>query len=57
MSCTYLNLVLEYFPETVYCVSKHYSRANQRMPMICVKLYTYQIIRLLEHQLERKSTA
>ncbi|KAH0931533.1 hypothetical protein HID58_008650, partial [Brassica napus] len=35
MSCTYLNLVLEYFPETVYCVSKHYSRANQRMPMIC----------------------
>lgn len=40
----YLNLVLEYVPETVYRVSKHYSRANQRMPMIYVKLYTYQVI-------------
>ncbi|CAN6811124.1 unnamed protein product [Brassica oleracea] len=40
----YLNLVLEYFPETVYRVSKHYSRANQRMPMIYVKLYTYQVL-------------
>lgn len=39
----YLNLVLEYVPETVYRVSKHYSRANQRMPMIYVKLYTYQV--------------
>ena len=40
----YLNLVLEYVPETVYRVSKHYSRANQRMPMIYVKLYTYQVM-------------
>lgn len=39
----YLNLVLEYVPETVYRVSKHYSKANQRMPMIYVKLYTYQV--------------
>ncbi|CAN7114215.1 unnamed protein product [Brassica rapa subsp. narinosa] len=56
MSCTYLNLVLEYFPETVYCVSKHYSRANQR---IAHDLYYFLlcVYRLLEHQLERKSTA
>jgi serine/threonine protein kinase len=40
----YLNLVLEYVPETVYRVAKHYSKANQRMPMIYVKLYTYQVI-------------
>lgn len=40
----YLNLVLEYVPETVYRVAKHYSRANQRMPMIYVKLYTYQVL-------------
>ena len=40
----YLNLVLEYVPETVYRVGKHYSRANQRMPMIYVKLYTYQVL-------------
>lgn len=39
----YLNLVLEYVPETVYRVAKHYSKANQRMPMIYVKLYTYQV--------------
>ncbi|CAG7879389.1 unnamed protein product [Brassica rapa] len=45
----YLNLVLEYVPETVYRVSKHYSRANQRMPTIYVKLYTYQICRALAY--------
>ncbi|KAH9790769.1 Shaggy-related protein kinase epsilon [Citrus sinensis] len=39
----YLNLVLEFVPETVYRVAKHYSRANQRMPLIYVKLYTYQV--------------
>eukprot|EP01018_Ginkgo_biloba_P015177 Gb_08050 [translate_table: standard] len=40
----YLNLVLEYVPETVYRVLKHYTRMGQRMPLIYVKLYTYQII-------------
>lgn len=40
----YLNLVLEYVPETVYRVARHYSKANQRMPMIYVKLYTYQVL-------------
>lgn len=43
----YLNLVLEYVPETVYRVSKHYSKANQRMPLIYVKLYTYQVFVVL----------
>ncbi|RAL40915.1 hypothetical protein DM860_008613 [Cuscuta australis] len=45
----YLNLVLEYVPETLYRVSRHYSKANQRMPMIYVKLYTYQIFRSLAY--------
>ncbi|MCO5606803.1 hypothetical protein L7F22_060994 [Adiantum nelumboides] len=45
----YLNLVLEYVPETVYRVTKHYSRANQRMPLIYVKLYAYQICRSLAY--------
>ncbi|MCO5604814.1 hypothetical protein L7F22_058987 [Adiantum nelumboides] len=45
----YLNLVLEYVPETVYRISKHYSRANQRMPLIYIKLYTYQICRALAY--------
>ncbi|KAI9077638.1 hypothetical protein K1719_040413 [Acacia pycnantha] len=42
----YLNWVLEYVHETVYRVVKHYSKANQRMPLIYVKLYTYQICEL-----------
>jgi kinase len=39
----YLNLVLEYVPETVHRVIKHYNRMNQRMPLIYVKLYMYQV--------------
>lgn len=39
----YLNLVLEYVPETVHRVIKHYNKNNQRMPIIYVKLYTYQV--------------
>lgn len=45
----YLNLVLEYVPETVYRVSKHYSRMNQHIPVIYVQLYTYQICRALNY--------
>lgn len=45
----YLNLVLEYVPETVYRVAKHYNRMNQRMPLLYVKLYTYQICRSLAY--------
>lgn len=40
----YLNLVLEYVPETVHRVVKHYNKMNQRMPLIYVKLYMYQVI-------------
>ena len=39
----FLNLVLEYVPETVYRIAKHYNRMSQRMPLIFVKLYTYQV--------------
>ncbi|XP_031474803.1 shaggy-related protein kinase epsilon-like [Nymphaea colorata] len=45
----YLNLVLEYVSETVYRVSRQYSRMNQRMPIIYVQLYTYQILRSLAY--------
>ncbi|KAJ4732320.1 Shaggy-related protein kinase theta [Rhynchospora pubera] len=45
----YLNLVLEFVPETVYRVTKHYSRMNQHMPLIFVKLYAYQICRALAY--------
>ncbi|KAA3472587.1 shaggy-related protein kinase eta [Gossypium australe] len=45
----YLNLVLEYVPETVHRVIKHYNKLNQRMPLVYVKLYTYQIFRALSY--------
>ena len=45
----YLNLVLEYVPDTVYRINKHYTKNDQRMPIILVKLYTYQMLRALAH--------
>ncbi|PIA60864.1 hypothetical protein AQUCO_00300407v1 [Aquilegia coerulea] len=45
----YLNLVLEYVPETAHRVIKHYNKMTQRMPLIYVKLYTYQICRALAY--------
>ncbi|KAJ4729644.1 Kinase family protein [Melia azedarach] len=45
----FLNLVMEYVPETMYRVLRHYSSMNQRMPLIYVKLYTYQIFRGLAY--------
>ena len=45
----YLNLVLEYVPETIYRASRHFARNRQTMPFILVKLYTYQLLRSLAH--------
>ncbi|KAL1328756.1 hypothetical protein HN51_038550 [Arachis hypogaea] len=45
----FLNLVMEYVPESMYRVLKFYSTANQRMPLIYVKLYMYQIFRGLAY--------
>ena len=39
----FLNLVMEYVPQNMYHVLKHYNSMNQRMPLIYVKLYTYQV--------------
>jgi kinase len=39
----YLNLVLEFVSETVYRVAKYYNRMNQRVPILYVKLYAYQV--------------
>eukprot|EP00967_Tisochrysis_lutea_P069189 scaffold90874_cov21-Tisochrysis_lutea.AAC.2 len=46
---TYLHLVLEFVPDTVYRISKHYAKNNQRMPNIFVKLYAYQMCRALQN--------
>jgi len=45
----FLNLVLEFVPDTVYRVSRHYSKLKQTMPYIYSKLYTYQILRALAY--------
>ncbi|XP_014277982.1 glycogen synthase kinase-3 beta isoform X5 [Halyomorpha halys] len=43
----YLNLVLEYIPETVYKVARHYSKSKQTIPISFIKLYMYQVMRSL----------
>jgi len=45
----YLNLVLEYVPETVYRASRHYSKLKQPMPALQIKLYMYQLLRSLAY--------
>lgn len=37
----YLNLVMDYVPENVYRVARHYSRAKQHLPMVYVKVTSF----------------
>lgn len=45
----YLNLVLEYIPETAYRVARHYTKQKQTIPLLYVKLYMYQLFRALAY--------
>lgn len=45
----YLNLVLEYIPETVYSVAKMFARSKETMPLMSIKIYMYQLARALAH--------
>lgn len=45
----YLNLVLEYVPETVYSISRQHQKAKITLPLLYVKLYLYQLSRALSH--------
>merc|ERR1712225_220128 len=45
----FLNVVMEYMSETVYRVMKHYNKMKHSMPLIYVKLYTYQMCRALAY--------
>jgi glycogen synthase kinase 3 beta len=45
----YLNLVLEYVPETVYRASRYFNKSKTTMPMLEVKLYIYQLFRSLAY--------
>lgn len=41
----YLNIVMDYIPDTVYRVMRDYNKKKQHMPRLLVKLYTYQMLR------------
>jgi len=41
----YLNLVMDYIPETLSKVIRSYFKSNQNMPLVLVKLYSYQMLR------------
>eukprot|EP00039_Didymoeca_costata_P019599 m.338198 g.338198 ORF g.338198 m.338198 type:complete len:391 (+) comp18338_c0_seq1:121-1293(+) len=43
----YLNLVLEFIPETVYQVARTYARTKQPFPIFHARLYVYQMFRSL----------
>mmetsp|Transcript_3540 Transcript_3540/g.3484 ORF Transcript_3540/g.3484 Transcript_3540/m.3484 type:complete len:154 (+) Transcript_3540:259-720(+) len=45
----YLNVVMDYIPETVYRVLKHYNKMKQPVPTLLVKLYAYQSFRALAY--------
>ncbi|CAH8447895.1 unnamed protein product [Dicrocoelium dendriticum] len=45
----YLNLVLEFVPETVYRVARRYSRQKETIPILFLKLYMYQLLRSLAY--------
>jgi glycogen synthase kinase 3 beta len=45
----FLNLVMEFLPETVYRELKKYVRNKQQMPLLLIKLYAYQMLRSLAY--------
>ncbi|KAF1813291.1 glycogen synthase kinase-like protein-3 beta [Eremomyces bilateralis CBS 781.70] len=45
----YLNLILEFVPETVYRASRWFNKMKTVMPILEVKLYIYQLFRALAY--------
>lgn len=45
----YLNLVLDYIPETIHSVVKYYNRMKEMVPIFSVKVFMYQLARALAH--------
>jgi len=41
----YLNLVLEYIPETIYQTSRAYSKARQTVPLILIKVFLLELLK------------
>ncbi|NXG79683.1 GSK3A synthase, partial [Baryphthengus martii] len=45
----YLNLVLDFVPETVSRVARNFAKAKQTLPLFYVKVYMYQLFRSLAY--------
>ncbi|CAD8058167.1 unnamed protein product [Paramecium primaurelia] len=45
----YLNVVMEYFPDTLYSFNKSYIKDFKKMPDIQVKLFSYQLLRSIAY--------
>lgn len=45
----YLNLIMDFMPETLYKELRSYSKMHRQMPLLLIKLYSYQIIRGLAY--------
>ncbi|KAJ3337350.1 regulator of ime2 [Gonapodya sp. JEL0774] len=45
----FLNLLLDFVPETIYRASRNFTRVKQTMPMLLIKLYMYQVFRSLAY--------
>ena len=45
----YCNLVMEYFPATLYTVARYYRKQGQTVPILYTKLYMYQLFRGLAY--------
>ena len=41
----YLNVVMDYIPDTIYRVMKTYLKSKAMVPPLLVKLYSYQMLR------------
>tara|TARA_B100000524_G_C23644659_1_gene367987 strand:+ start:677 stop:1663 length:987 start_codon:yes stop_codon:yes gene_type:complete len=46
---TFLNLVMDFVPQTVYSMSRSYSKAKKTFPLLYLKLYVYQLFRSLAY--------
>jgi len=45
----YLNLVMEFIPETVYQTIRSHARQHNTIPYVCIKTYSYQICRAVAY--------
>ncbi len=45
----YLNLVMEYVPETIHRTLRNHTKANKLVPLVYTKVYVYQLARAVSY--------